>query len=59
MKILHVDDEADIRALIEVIQQISRQVEAREGAATVLTNTGAHQSNRHLHVHVYSGERLR
>ena len=52
-------DEADVRALLAVVQQVARQVEASEGAAAVLTNLGRYQDSKHLHVHVSSGDPLR
>ena len=53
------EDEADVRALLRVVQRVAREVEEREGAAAVLTNLGAYQDSRHLHVHVSSGAPLR
>ncbi|MGP5006247.1 HIT family protein [Brachybacterium tyrofermentans] len=50
-------DEADLRALLSVVQQIARDVEQEHGAAAVLTNLGAYQDSKHLHVHVHSGAR--
>jgi histidine triad (HIT) family protein len=52
-------DEADVRALLAVVQQVARQVETAEGAAGVLTNLGRYQDSKHLHVHVYAGDPLR
>lgn len=52
-------DEADVRALLAVVQRVARQVETSEGAAGVLTNLGRYQDSKHLHVHVFSGEPLR
>ncbi|MGP9683294.1 HIT domain-containing protein [Brachybacterium sp. AOP3-A1-3] len=51
------EDEADLRALLSVVQQIARDVEQEHGAAAVLTNLGAYQDSKHLHVHVHSGAR--
>lgn len=48
-------DEADVRGLLEVVQQLAREVTEREGAAAVLTNLGGYQVSKHLHVHVHSG----
>ena len=53
------EDEADVRALLTVVQRVARQIETREGAAGVLTNLGRYQDSKHLHVHVFSGEPLR
>ncbi len=52
-------DEPDLRALLSVVQQVARQVEAEQGAAAVLTNLGRYQDSKHLHVHVYAGDPLR
>lgn len=52
-------DEPDIRALFAAVQQVARDVEAKNGAAGVLTNLGEYQDSKHLHIHVYSGEKLR
>lgn len=51
------EDEADLRALFGVVQQVAREVEREHGAAAVLTNLGAYQDSQHLHVHVHSGPR--
>ena len=48
-------DEPDLRALLEVVQQVAREVELEHGAAAVLTNLGTYQDSKHLHVHVHSG----
>jgi histidine triad (HIT) family protein len=50
------EDEADVRALLAVVQQVARRVEQEHGAAAVLTNLGAYQDSKHLHVHVHSGD---
>ena len=49
------EDEADVRALLAVVQAVARDVEQEHGAAAVLTNLGAYQDSKHLHVHVHSG----
>lgn len=53
------EDEADVRALLAVVQRVAREVETTYGAAAVLTNLGTYQDSKHLHVHVSSGARLR
>ena len=45
--------------LFEVVKQVARTVSEREGSAQVLTNLGADQESKHLHVHVASGAKLR
>ena len=52
-------DEPDVRALLDVVQHTARAVEREHGAAAVLTNLGAYQDSKHLHVHVSSGPSLR
>ena len=51
------DDQDDIGALLKVVQSVARAVEAEQGAAAVLTNLGAYQDSKHLHVHIHSGPR--
>ena len=50
-------DEADLRALLATVQSVARDVESRHGSAAVLTNLGAYQDSKHLHVHIHSGNR--
>ncbi|OIJ24792.1 HIT domain-containing protein [Nocardioides luteus] len=51
------EDEADVRELLGVVQAVARDVEREHGAAAVLTNLGAYQDSKHLHVHIHSGGR--
>jgi len=51
------EDETDVRELFGVVQAVARNVELEHGAAAVLTNLGAYQDSKHLHVHVHSGGR--
>jgi histidine triad (HIT) family protein len=51
-------DEADVRALLATVQSVARDVESRHGAAAVLSNLGAYQDSKHLHVHIHSGSRI-
>lgn len=53
------DDEDDVRELLAVVQRVASHVEQTLGAARVLTNLGRYQDSKHLHIHVYSGERTR
>src|SRR5215211_3226457 len=48
-------DEADVRAVLTVVQAVARRVEDERGEAAVLTNLGAYQDSKHLHVHVHAG----
>lgn len=50
------DDEADVRALLTVVQQVATDLEREHGAAAVLTNLGGYQDSKHLHVHVAFGD---
>lgn len=45
--------------LFELVKQVARMVSDREGSAQVLTNLGADQESKHLHIHVASGEKFR
>jgi histidine triad (HIT) family protein len=45
--------------IFEVIKKVAEQVVKQKGAARVLTNLGEYQDSKHLHFHVYSGERIR
>lgn len=49
-------DEVPVRALLAAVQRIARDVEQTYGAAAVLTNLGAYQDSKHLHVHIHSGD---
>jgi histidine triad (HIT) family protein len=48
-------DEDDLRALMTIVQQVAADVERHHGGARVVTNVGAYQDSKHLHVHVLSG----
>ena len=50
-------DEPDLRALLSIVQAVARDVEEEHGAAAVLTNLGAYQDSKHLHVHIHTGGR--
>jgi len=52
-------DEALVRELLTVVRDVAGDVEAEHGAARVLTNLGAYQDSKHLHIHVSSGEQVR
>ena len=43
--------------LFEVIRAVAADVVTGKGSARVLTNLGEYQDSKHLHFHVYSGER--
>ena len=44
--------------LMDAAKKVAAQVLAEKGAARVLTNLGEYQDSKHLHFHVYSGEKL-
>lgn len=46
-------------ALLGAVQRVADAVVREHGAAGVLTNLGAYQDSKHLHVHVHAGEPLR
>ncbi|HEV7699440.1 MAG TPA: HIT domain-containing protein [Pyrinomonadaceae bacterium] len=45
--------------LFDVIKNVAGRVTAENGAARVLTNVGDYQDSKHLHFHIYSGDRIR
>lgn len=53
------EDEEPMRRLFLVVQNLARELEQRDGAASVLTNLGRFQDSKHLHVHIHNGDRLR
>src|SRR5437016_7913849 len=55
-------EKSDGNLLVEifsVIRQVAETIVRNSGAARVLTNLGTYQDSKHLHFHVYSGERIR
>jgi histidine triad (HIT) family protein len=55
---LESSDDALLLELFEVIKSVADSVVAEKGAARVLTNLGEYQDSKHLHFHVYSGDRV-
>ncbi|MBK8304365.1 MAG: HIT domain-containing protein [Chloracidobacterium sp.] len=55
---LESSDDALFMELFEVIRKVADSVVAEKGAARVLTNLGDYQDSKHLHFHVYSGDRV-
>jgi histidine triad (HIT) family protein len=53
------DDAELVTRLLRVVRDVARELELRDGAASVLTNLGDYQDSKHLHVHVHSGGRRR
>ena len=55
---LESSDDALFLELFEVIRKVADVVVTKKGAARVLTNLGEYQDSKHLHFHVYSGDRV-
>jgi histidine triad (HIT) family protein len=51
-------DESLLHRVIDVVRSIAADVEREHGACRVHTNLGRYQDSKHLHFHVYTGERL-
>lgn len=56
---LEVSDDEMLLEIFAVIKQVAESVVETAGAARVLTNLGKYQESKHLHFHVYSGDRLK
>ena len=52
-------DNSVLLELLKVIREVAGKVVGKMGAARVLTNLGGYQDSKHLHFHVYAGERIR
>lgn len=53
-------DEMDImNEIFSVIKEVATEMNEKFGACTVSTNVGDYQSNKHMHWHVYYGDRIR
>lgn len=50
------EDKEILHDLLEVIQQVAREVEKEYGACRVITNLGEYQESKHLHWHIVSGD---
>ena len=46
-------------ALMSVIKKVASEMVSKTGAATVFTNIGNYQDEKHFHLHVVSGEKIR
>jgi histidine triad (HIT) family protein len=53
------EDENILTELFSVIKRMATHVTAGHGSCQVLTNVGEYQENKHLHVHVIFGEKMR
>jgi histidine triad (HIT) family protein len=51
------EDDTLLAEIFEVIRQVATEVVKTSGAARVLTNLGEYQDSKHLHFHVYAGDR--
>ena len=56
--LLTVDNELLVE-LLDVAKTVAAKLVGEKGAARVLTNLGDYQDSKHLHFHVYSGDRTR
>lgn len=56
--LLTIEDNMLLIELIDVVKWVAGKVVEENGAARVLTNLGEYQDSKHLHFHVYSGDRL-
>lgn len=45
--------------LMDVAKRVAANVLAEKGAVRVLTNLGEYQDSKHLHFHIYAGEKIR
>jgi histidine triad (HIT) family protein len=45
--------------LMDVVKTVAAKVMGEKGAVRVLTNLGEYQDSKHLHFHVYSGDKIR
>ncbi len=45
-----------VHRVLEVVREISAEVESEHGACRVLTNLGEYQDSKHLHFHVAAGD---
>lgn len=45
--------------LMRIIKKVASEMVSKTGAATVLTNIGNYQDEKHFHLHVVSGEKIR
>ena len=52
-------DVALLYDLLKVVREVAALVEAQHGACRVISNLGAYQDSKHLHVHVAFGAPLR
>ena len=56
---LESSDDGLVIEMLAVIRQVANTVVSDRGAARILTNVGDYQESKHLHFHIYSGDRVR
>ncbi len=56
---LESSDDGLVIEMLAVIRRVADTVVADRGAARILTNLGNYQESKHLHFHVYAGDRVR
>lgn len=56
--LLTIKDNELLIELFDVVKWVAATVVEEKGAARVLTNLGEYQDSKHLHFHVYWGERV-
>ena len=56
--LLTIKDNDLLIELIDLVKLVAATVVQEKGAARVLTNLGEYQDSKHLHFHIYSGERI-
>jgi histidine triad (HIT) family protein len=56
--LLTLTDDGLLLELLDVVRQVAAIVSAEQGGAHITTNIGKYQDSKHIHWHVYAGERL-
>ncbi|MBX7054883.1 MAG: HIT domain-containing protein [Pyrinomonadaceae bacterium] len=56
---LESSDDSLVLELLTAVRKVAGDVVDDCGAARILTNLGEYQESKHLHFHVYSGQRIR
>lgn len=51
-------DDPILGEMLDVVRRVATTVNEKHGGCHVVTNTGKYQDSKHLHWHVYGGERL-
>jgi histidine triad (HIT) family protein len=57
--LLVLDDRELLHSIFQVIRVVAAAVVDSDGAARILTNLGEYQDSKHLHFHVYAGDKIR